>query len=168
MNSTKITIRQDNGFTLIELMIVVAIIGILAATGFATYKDYTLKSVWSTNVASIEQIKTAAAQCMIDNQNNGTSCDTVLQLNSYGFAGSAFPIPPNALNTPISVSGSTGTPGKITITFTGNAKAGSFVYKADCSPNAGGNFECISVAGDTLPANSGWVSSGSVGAGNRR
>jgi type IV pilus assembly protein PilA len=54
---------MQKGFTLIELMIVVAIIGILAAVALPAYQDYTKKAKYAEVVSVANTYKTAVATC---------------------------------------------------------------------------------------------------------
>lgn len=61
--------RYKNGFTLIELMIVVAIIGILAAVAIPAYSDYTAKAQVTEGILMLNGVKTKIASEMSQDPN---------------------------------------------------------------------------------------------------
>ncbi|MEM6512414.1 MAG: pilin [Pseudomonadota bacterium] len=61
--------KKQQGFTLIELMIVVAIIGILAAIAIPAYQDYTIRAQISEGLSLAGGAKTAIAEFYQDSGN---------------------------------------------------------------------------------------------------
>ncbi|MGU5657135.1 pilin [Aeromonas veronii] len=94
--------KKQSGFTLIELMIVVAIVAILAAVALPAYQNYTKKAKMTELVAATGAVKTQAEVCA---QTTGTC-----------IAGTDIPA---------SVSS-----GKVTITFTRASSAADYVITA--------------------------------------
>lgn len=68
--------QAQQGFTLIELMIVVAIIGILAAVAIPAYSDYTVKAKVANSLSAVDSIKTAVALCGQEAGGDVSNCST--------------------------------------------------------------------------------------------
>lgn len=65
--------KAQQGFTLIELMIVIAIVGILAAIALPAYQDYIVRSKMSEPLAALAEGKTTIAEYVATNGRPATA-----------------------------------------------------------------------------------------------
>ena len=76
-------VQIQKGFTLIELMIVVAIIGILAAVALPAYQDYTVRAKVSELILAGSSFRTAISE-KFQTDNDTANAGSGLQFNTIG------------------------------------------------------------------------------------
>ena len=131
--------RAQKGFTLIELMIVVAIIGILAAIALPAYQDYVKKARFAEVMSLTQGYKTAVGTCMQEASGALGGCD----------AGSnGVPAAPAATSSLASLNVVDGV-----ITATGTAAAGGYTSVLTPTANAAGSGVVWAQTGTCLAAN---------------
>ncbi len=105
---------SQQGFSLIELMIVIAIIAVLSAVAVPQYQDYMTRAKWTVNLTELESVKLAITDCLHAESGQINACDSAEEL---GFGG-ALMVPSHASSLTIS-----STAERINLALIGSASA---------------------------------------------
>ena len=144
--------QVQKGFTLIELMIVIAIIGILAAIAIPAYQNYTIRAQVTEGLTLADGWKTAIAEYYA----NAGTWPTTANLTSAGQITSQGKYETVAVTTP----------GTITITYGGtqvNQKISGLILGLTAYTNT--NNDVLWQCGTALAPSGGTVASGSSSGG---
>jgi type IV pilus assembly protein PilA len=136
MKSMKIVKKAQAGFTLIELMIVVAIIGILAAVAIPAYQDYVAKSKVAAALGEASSGKTPYDVMMNDGVTPSLAVDLKFPAETTGNC--AFKVTGTAIECTIVAGPSTVAGKKVTLTrdaTTGAWTCGSTVLQKLIGPS---------------------------------
>jgi len=153
--------KVQQGFTLIELMIVVAIIGILAAIAIPAYQDYIARSQIARVVGEISALKTSTEEILMrgaEPRSQDPTTDVPGVTEDVGFNGSDLLDNTDAdAKNDIAVAFGTGDgSGTIIGTMTGSAASAVNGTNIRLGRNANGTWSCTIVSGTTP---TGWKAS---------
>ena len=118
-----VTNQYQRAFTLIELMIIIAIIGLLAALALPAYESYTKKAKFAEVISAAAPFKSAIAMAI---QKNSPACRAGERIEPTEIRAGACGIPPAILTEAGVVSSVTVEGGVITVT--GTAEVDSKTY----------------------------------------
>lgn len=130
--------KIQKGFTLIELMIVIAIIGILAAVALPAYQDYTVRAKVSEGLTLADSAKLAVSETRMSNGAWKSAAN-----GSYG-----LPVAASIRGNNVSSVGVTGAAGAITITYSNDTGIQGLTMVL--TPSAGAGSVTWSCTGGTV------------------
>jgi type IV pilus assembly protein PilA len=131
----------QKGFTLIELMIVVAIIGILAAVALPAYQDYTVRAKVSELILAASSARTAISEKFQTNPGDSANAG----------AGVSIPVVGKVSNASVSDAGTITVEGSTASTSVGQAVTITVTPTFDTT-NGTITWSCVGTPGKYMPA----------------
>jgi type IV pilus assembly protein PilA len=128
--------QSQNGFNIIELMMVVAIVGILAIAAIPTYQDYTYRAKITDVINVADSARTGVSECLITNldarkcnQNNTAGLDSNPANTNSQYVSNVLIGGGTAIASPVTIT--------VTINNTGNAilDGGQMLWTGQLSNN---------------------------------
>lgn len=146
-------LRKNRGFTIVELLIVIVVIGILAAIVIVAYTGISVRANASASKANAQSVQSVAEAYAQDTVNNGLYAASAASLSSYTGGTARIPSGVTLVTTQLTTSGTTtiqytakgttgacigywdpslGTPAAIYV-YAGNATAGTNAAAPTCA-----------------------------------